>query len=290
MHVIHFQTSQFRIPHSFFATIVASALLPLLYHSPMTPRSPSTMEERTVYLRPPVWLPILVAVIACGAYLVGKTMEVRGYQPLQISVVGNGKVFATPDIATLSFGVQTGRQATAQQAIERLRTDMDAIIAAVKKLGIEEKDIRTESLWMNPAYDWIEGRQISRGFEASQSLQVKVRDLAKIGQVLTDATGAGANQAGGVNFTIDDPDTLASEARDEAISDAQEKAKELARRLGRRLSKLKAYNESFGGVPPMPYYDRSMASEGMGGAAAGMPVPSGEQEVNVSVVLTYEVE
>lgn len=262
-----------------------------VYTSPydMTPRStPTTMEERTVYLRPPVWLPILVAVIAGGAYIAGKHLEVRGYQPMQISVSGNGKVFATPDIASISFGVQTGRQASAQQAMENLRKNMDAILAAVKRLGIDEKDIHTESLWMNPAYDWIDGRQVSRGFEASQSVQVKVRDLSKIGQVLSDATAAGANQAGGVSFTIDDPDELKAEARDAAIADAQEKAEKLAAQLGKTLVKLKAYNEGEMGAYPPVMYDRAMMSEGIGGAGP-VPVPAGDQEVRVSVMLTYEV-
>ncbi len=245
------------------------------------------MDERTVYLRPPMWLPLTAVLIAGVCFIIGKNIEVRGYMPVQVSVTGIGKVAAAPDIAELSFGVQTGRQKTAQLAMEKLRTDMDAIVEAVKKAGIEEKDIRTESLWLNPAYDWVDGVQVARGFEANQSLRVKVRDLELIGKVLSDATAAGANQAGGVSFTIDDPELLKAQAREEAIADAKEKAKVLADQLGKSIDKLQAYAESEYGSPMPPMmYERSMAMDAYGGGGA-VPVPAGEQEINVNVMLTY---
>ncbi|TSC80498.1 MAG: hypothetical protein G01um101425_152 [Candidatus Peregrinibacteria bacterium Gr01-1014_25] len=246
------------------------------------------MDEHTLNLRPPVWLPITVVVIAGLAFIAGKHVEVRGYQPLQISVDGDGRVSAAPDIAQLSFGIQTGRQKTAQAAMEKLRKDMEAIITAVKAAGIDAKDIRTESLWLNPAYDWVDGRQVPQGFEASQSLRVKVRNLDTIGKVLSDATAAGANQVGDVSFTIDDPEELRTQARNEAIAKAKAKASALAAQLGKSLGKLKAYNEGSFGGPPVPMYEKAMMADGMGGGG-GVPVPAGEQEVRLSVVLTYEL-
>jgi uncharacterized protein len=241
-------------------------------------------------MKHPIWLPLVVAVILGGAFIIGKNVESTQLPPVTISVSGEGKVSAVPDIASLSFGVHTGRQTTAQAAMEKLSNDMNAVMEAVKAKGIEEKDIRTESLNLFPAYDWDEGTRVDRGFEASQSLRVKVRDLAKIGDVLTAATSAGANQAGGVNFTIDEPDDLQKEARDEAIEDAKEKAKELANELGVSLGKLRGFNE--GGYSPAPMYERAMMMDmgmGGGGGGGGMPVPSGEQEVRMNVTLTYEV-
>jgi hypothetical protein len=204
-----------------------------------------------------------------------------------ISVVGEGKVAAVPDIAQLSFGVQTGREATAEQAMKNLEQSMTAIIAAVKGQGIEDKDIQTESLWMNPAYDWKDGMQIPRGYEATQSLRVKVRDLAKIGAVLSAATVAGANQVGGITFTIDDPEELRAEARAKAIEQAQQKAATLAGQLGKNLGVLKGFAEGAFVQPPVPWEARGLMMEGVGGG--GLPVPGGEQEVSISVTLTYEV-
>lgn len=244
------------------------------------------MEEKTLFLKPPLWLPLVVALILGGAFIGGKKIETRG-EPATITVSGEGKVSAVPDIASLSFGMQTGRQPTAQVAMEKLSASMNAVIEAVKKAGIEEKDIRTEYLSLSPAYDWTEKGQVPRGFEANQSLLVKVRDLAKIGPVLSAATAAGANQVGGVSFTIDDPEELMREAREEAIVKAKEKAQALAKDLGVTLGKLRGFNEG-GSVPSVPMYERAMMDVGMGGVV--LPVPTGEQEIRMSVSLTYEVK
>lgn len=247
------------------------------------------MEERAVFLRPPVWLPLAVAALAGLLYIGGKVVETRQENRVTISVMGEGRVSAVPDIAELSFGVQTGREATAQAAMQKLEKHMSAIIDAVKKQGIEPKDIQTESLWLNPAFDWKDGEQIPRGYEATQSLRVKVRDLEKIGAVLSAATAAGANQVGGINFTIDDPEELRAEARAKAIEHAQQKAGTLAGQLGKTLGDLRGFSEG-GSEVPSPFLSRGMM-EGLGGGGGGgpLPIPSGEQEVVTSVVLTYEI-
>ena len=245
-------------------------------------------DEHTLHLRPPPWLPIAVAVVVGGLYIAGKFVETRDVTPATISVSGEGKVSAVPDIAELSFGVQTGRQPTAQAAMQKLQKDMNAVFAAVKSKGTGEKDIRTESLYLNPAFDWANGTQIPRGFEANQSLRVKIRDLTKIGEVLSAATAAGANQAGGVSFTIDDPEALQMQAREKAITKAKENAVKLALELGVTLGKLKGFNEGSGPVPPV-FYEKSMAMGMSGDGGAPLPIPAGEQEVSVSVTLTYEV-
>ena len=250
--------------------------------------APSSPTDHNLFLRPPLWLPLGVAVLLGVFYLGGKFIESRDSTPATISVSGEGKVSAVPDIAVLSFGVQTGRVSTAQDATARLQKAMTAILEAVKAKGIEEKDISTESLYLNPAYDWTEGGQIPRGYEASQSLRVKIRDLSKIGDVLSAAAKAGANQIGGVNFTVDEPETLRTQAREKAIAQAKEKAQKLASELGVTLGKLKGFSEGYGAVPPM--FERSMMVDGMGGGGGGpLPVPTGEQELMTTVTLTYEV-
>ena len=161
------------------------------------------MEEKAIYLKPPVWLPVLVALIAGGLYVTGKYVETRHMDQFTISIQGSGKVSAVPDIASLNFGVQTGRQKTAAGAMNMLTDNMTAVVEAIKESGVEEKDIRTQYLNLNPAYDWNEGKRVDRGFEATQSLVVKVRDLDKISAVLDAAVKAGANQAGSVGFLIE---------------------------------------------------------------------------------------
>lgn len=251
-------------------------------------------DLQTITVRPPNWMPVilLAAVIIGGVFYVGgKKLETKDHTPTMITVTGEGKTAAAPDIAELSFGITVQRQATAKGAMDLLGKGMNSVLEAVKQAGVDQKDIRTEALSLNPAYDWNEGRQIMRGFDAGQSLRVKVRDLGTVSDVLAAATSAGANQAGGVSFTVDDPEKARAEAREKAIAQAEEKAEVLARQLGMHLGKLKGFSEGGGYAPPMPY--------GRGGAVSmdaaqtmevmPTPLPAGEQEVNVQVTLTYEL-
>jgi len=251
------------------------------------------MVDQTINVRPPVWALIAAVVIGGAFYIAGKNIEANP-EPEQLSsitVTADGRAFASPDIAQLSLGVQTGRQATAKAAMTKLKTSMDAVIAAVKAQGIDDKDITTQSFWLNPVFDYSNGTQVARGFEAGQSLSVKVRDLDKTSDVLGAATNAGANQVGGVQFTVDDPDAKQAEARQEAIEEAQAKAKVLARQLGVELGDIINFTEGFGGGYPVPMmmYDKAM---GVGGGAENQAVqlPAGEQEINVTVSITYELE
>lgn len=234
---------------------------------------------------------VVLVLLAGGFYLTGKIIEQKDFTPMVISVDADGKVSAPPDIAVVSFGVQTGRQGTAQQAIKLLADKMQEVIDAVKKDGIEDKDISTDSLSLNPAYDWKDGQQIPRGFEANQSLHVKVRDLDKIGAILSAVTAAGANQIGGVDFTIDDPEKLQAMAREKAITKAEAKAQKLAAELGKSLKRLKGFSEGGGYTPPMPYAKANiMMDRAEGASLAAVPVPTGEQDITVSVSLTYELQ
>ncbi len=249
------------------------------------------MEEKTLFLRPPVWLPIVVALIAGGLYVAGKYVETRGIDQFTISIAGQGRVSAVPDIATLNFGVQTGRQKTADVSMKMLAEQMTKIFEAVKAAGVEEKDISTQFLALNPSYDWADGKRLDQGFEASQSILVKVRDLGKITAVLDAAVKAGANQAGSVGFTIDDPEVLRAEARAKAIEDGKMKAEKLAASLGVTLGTLQGFWEDAGYSYPQPMMMRSEAGMGGGGDAGfAPPVPAGEQEVVISVNLTYKIK
>ncbi|MFA7681515.1 MAG: SIMPL domain-containing protein [Candidatus Peribacteraceae bacterium] len=242
--------------------------------------------------RYPLWIPIFLVFLAGGAYLTGKYIESQDLSPVIISVQGEGRVFANPDIAQITFGVETGRQSTAEKAMNVLSENMNKVFEAVKAQGVEEKDITTASLSLNPAYDWNEGARIDRGFEARQSLSIKVRDIAAIGEVLSAATAAGANQAGGISFTIDDPEELYAAARIKAIDRGEEKARTLAQQLGKQLGKLRNFSE--GGVVPTAMYrnvqmDMAEASGMGGGGPVSTPLPAGEQEITVTVYLGYEL-
>ena len=179
---------------------------------------------------------------------------------------------------------------TAKAAMTKLSDGMNKVFDAIKKSGVKEKDITTEQFALNPVYDWTNGGQVFRGFEATQSVRVKVRDLDKVTDVLGAATNAGANQAGNVNFTVDNPEAKQAEARQKAIDQAKEKAQTLATQLGVQLGHIQSFSEGGGGYP-VPMMMRS--DYGVGGGAAetkSIPLPSGEQDITTTVSITYELE
>jgi len=250
------------------------------------------MADSTVIVRPPVWALIVSVIIGGLFYMAGKQVEVRGpiNNPPVISVAAEGKVSTPPDIASMSFGITTGRQQTAKAATDNIKKNMTNIIAAVKALGIEEKDIATESFYLSPEYDYTTSGQIPRGFQASQTLRVKVRDLDKVGDVLTAATAAGANQAGGINFSVDNPDAVKAQAREIAIKKAKAKAEVLAKNLGMSLGRMVAFSEDGAYAPPMPIMGRANFDAGADGVKEqSMEIPAGEQDIVSNVTITYEL-
>lgn len=246
-------------------------------------------NAETIYLRPPVWLPIVAVVIGGAFYLAGKNVEAQhaNNPPATITVSGEGKSTVTPNIAQINFGLDTGVQTTSQAAMSKLTDTMNKIYDALQKSGIDKKDIATSNFSLNPSYDWTNGKQTLNGYQAVESFTVKVRDLTKTSGVVSAATDAGANQAGGVSFTVDDPSQVQADARAKAITQAKQKAQMLAQQLGVTLGDIKSFTE--GGAPtPVPIY-------GMGGGVAmdaaksALPLPSGDQDVTVDVSITYEI-
>lgn len=247
-------------------------------------------EPTTINLRPPLWLPIIVIVIGGLFYLQGKNLEIRAARenPAIVWVSADAKVSTAPNVAIAVFGVQTGRQPTAKAAIDMIRKNMTAVLAAIRKDGVADRDITTQSFWLSPVYDYTTNGQVPRGYEANQSLSVKIRDLDQIGQIIADALAAGANQASAINFSVDRPDEARAQARTEAIQKARIKADVLAKNLGMHLGRLTGFTEngSFP-QPPMPYMMKSEMR--VDSEQAPMPVPVGEQEIVSTVTLTYEL-
>lgn len=202
-----------------------------------------------------------------------------------IAISAEGKVTARPDVATVSIGVQTEKK-TVSEAQNENTSRMNAIVDRLKAMGIAAEDIKTSSYSIWPQYDYVNGRQVDRGFMVSQSVEVKIRNLDLTGKVLGAAGELGANQVGGVNFTIDDPEALRQQARLEALEKAKEKARALAQAAGVKLGKVVGFSES-------PSYDGPVLykayGEGYGGGGAAPAVEPGSQDVVVNVSVTYEI-
>lgn len=216
----------------------------------------------------------------------------RNEQNNTIVISGQGKIVAKPDIAQIKLGVQsTGR--TAVEVATLNNTTYNSVLAAVKKLGIDEKDIKTTAYNLNPRYRYEPntGKSSIDGYDLYQEITVKVRKLDSVGQVIAEATAAGSNQVGDINFTIDDTDALKVEARLIAIKEAKDKAQEIAEATGLKLGKLVNFSESSELPQPKFYFGRGAAV--MSDKAEGVPSPevqAGSQEVIVNVNLTYSLK
>ncbi|HLD25769.1 MAG TPA: SIMPL domain-containing protein [Candidatus Andersenbacteria bacterium] len=228
-----------------------------------------------------------------GQYLASQPLR-EGQQDKaerQITVTGRGEVTAKPDIARVMLGVQTGVHPTAEAALTALAESFENVVAALQAAGVAEDDIATSNLSTQPLYDFNNGRQTLRGYEANETVRVTVRDLGQAGTIAARATEAGANNLGGIQFEIDEPQKLQLEAQQKAIADAREQADQLAESLNVKLGKLTSFSSSGEGGPPVPYFARE-AALGQGGDAAvsAPPVPEGTQDVVMTVTVSYEIK
>lgn len=229
------------------------------------------------------------AIVITALVMANKTNEQDRF-----SVVGSGTVYAKADIANIEVGLKTGAKKTAAEATTDSTNKMNDIIAELKKLGIDEKDIKTTSYNLSPVYNYTNDRgQELVGYEVTQTVSLKIRDLSKIGDVISKTTEKGANQIGNINFTIDDEFALKNQARELAIQKAKEKAVLIAKQSGMRLGEVKSVYENSDPNPPIAfsYSNAKMElSSGAAGVIASPSIQSGQNEIKVDVTLVYEVK
>jgi len=205
--------------------------------------------------------------------------------PYTISISGTGKATAVPDLARLTIGIKTEGSAVFAAQQENA-SKMNKITEKIKAAGVAAEDMQTANYQINPRYDWIEGKRILRGYDVDQSLTVKIRNLEKIGDILTLASEDGANEVSGISFTIDDPEKLKQEAREKALANAKEKADTLAKIVGVKLGRIVSFTED-GYVPPFYGYE-AKEIYGMGGGATP-DVQAGSTDVTINATIVYEI-
>jgi len=205
-----------------------------------------------------------------------------------ITVVGTGKASGTPDVANVNVGVETQAD-TVQQAVADNKTKMTSLLSALKELGIADKDIQTTNYGVytqqQPSPD---GKGMGpTSYHVNNQVNVTVRDVNKLGDVLDKVVAAGANNIYGVNFSVADTSKLQADARAEAFADAKERAESLAKLAGVTLGDVVSVSEVIGSNPV--YEGARMAvATGLGGG--GAPIQPGELEVNMSVQVTYAIK
>jgi uncharacterized protein YggE len=233
-------------------------------------------------------LPLVVPMIA-GASLAtpaaAAEIQIAATGPV-VELTVQESVEAEPDIATVGAGVTT----QAQTAVEAMRANaeaMTAVVARIKQLGVAERDIQTTGINLGAQYDYDQTsrRQVFRGYQASNRVSVKLREIERVGQVLDALVAAGATDLSGPSWSIDDDTAARAQARRQAVETAQAQAREYARLTGYTDVRLLEINETVASRPPMPVLQAARAES----FDASTPVQPGLVEAGVIVTAKYEM-
>jgi hypothetical protein len=237
---------------------------------------------RTKLVIPTILLIAAVALSACSA-----SVQLGQTQPRTISVTGNSEVILVPDIAYVSIGVHSEAD-SAKAAVATNNTQTQAVIDAIKAQGIDEKDIQTTnfSVYQSEKYAPT-GESLGTFFMADNTVNVTVRDVAKIGDILDASINAGANNIYGITFDVEDRETALASGRDQAMVNAEEQAEMLASAAGVTLGEVQSI--SYYSSAPVPvYYDSKMA--GVGGGGQSVPISPGQLTLSASVSVVYGIK
>jgi uncharacterized protein YggE len=197
-----------------------------------------------------------------------------------VTVTGEATVAVAPDTAMIRLGVSS-QEKTAREASEANAKQMTAVFAAIKDTGVADRDIQTSRLSLQPQYDPNKsGTARLTGFQASNQVTVRIRDIDKLPTVLDRAITAGANEMSGIEFVVSEQSKLLDQARDDAIADARRKAELYAKAAGAKLGRVVSITEEGSAPPPRPI--QAMR-------AGAVPIAPGEQTLKAIVTVSYEL-
>jgi hypothetical protein len=205
----------------------------------------------------------------------------------RLDVNATGEVTRVPDVAIISAGV-VSRSATATGALQDTADRMSRVLAALKRAGVEDRDIQTSNVSLNPEYRYVENQPPQLvGYTASNTVTIRFRDIRNSGKILDALVGQGANQINGPSLTVDKPEAALDEARAKAIAIGRARAELYARSLGLRVVRVVSVNESGGSYPvppPVPMYARAEMAQ------AKTSIEPGEQKLQVNLMMTFELQ
>jgi uncharacterized protein len=205
----------------------------------------------------------------------------------RLDVTARGDVRRVPDVAIISAGVVT-QAADAATAMRDNAARMARVIAALKKAGVADRDVSTSSINLSPQYRYVENQTpVITGYQASNQLTIRFRDIAKSGAILDALVKEGANQINGPTLTIDKPEAAQDEARIAAVKQARARADLYARATGLKVKRIISISESDGSSDaPVPMVMMARSAD----AEAKSEVLPGEQSVGVTVSVVFELE
>ena len=229
-----------------------------------------------------LWISTLVALLAAPGRL-----PAADEVPSVIRVTGEGKAAAPPDMATINAGV-TSEAPTAREALDANNEAMRRLLEFVTDRGIAAKDVQTSNFSLSPVYEHDQPQRSEpkvRAYRVQNSVEVRVRNLDALGELLDGLVSSGSNQIHGVGFDVANPQRLLDKARRDAIRNAKARAKVFAEAAGVEVGSVIQISEQTA-EPPRPM---QMGME-MRAMAADVPIATGEQEFNVRVNVTYKLK
>jgi uncharacterized protein len=212
--------------------------------------------------------------------------QVQTISGTRLDVVANGEVTRVPDIVRINAGVVT-RAPTATEAIRQNAARMTSVRAALGRAGIAERDIQTSTINLQPEYRYAENQPPQLvGYQATNEVNVRFRDIANSGRILDALVAEGANTINGPMLGIDRPETALDEARTLALTNARARAELYARSLGMRVKRVLSVGEAGGYMPPQPMLMRAEAASNRDATQ----IAPGEQTLSVSLTVSFELE
>lgn len=205
----------------------------------------------------------------------------------RLDISATGEVMRVPDVAIVSAGVVT-KSATAGAAMQEAASRMQRVRAALKAAGVADRDIQTSNISLNPDYRYVNNEPpVITGYQASNQVSVRFREIAKAGRILDALVKEGANQINGPTLVVDKPESALDEARGKAVAAGRARAELYARSMGLRVVRVVSVSESGGYAPPppMPMVMRAQMAE-----AADTKIDAGEQKLQVNLSMTFELQ
>lgn len=207
----------------------------------------------------------------------------------RLDIVAEGRVTRVPDVARINAGVVT-QAPSATQALQGNAQRIARVVAALRRAGVAERDIQTSQITLNPDYRYREGQPpLLTGYQASNSVSLRFRDIANAGRILDALVAEGANQINGPSLEIDRPEAALDEARAAAIRTARARAELYARATGKRVGRLLSISEG-GGFRPEPIIVTGTRVQSVSAQDVGTKLQPGEQDVTVQIQVSYELE
>ena len=234
---------------------------------------------------------LIAAAIIAAPMLTGSPRSARAADATPgehtITVSGTGKITVKPDVADISLGVQVQRD-TAKAARDDAATTMNAVIAALKNLGIADADIQTTTVDISPVYDYNSSTPRITGYQVTNMVSVHVTDITKVADVIDNSVAAGATSVNGITFDVADRTAAENQARDAAVKDARSHADALATAAGVTITGVQSISDVTVNYP-YPVYGAMDSSKGGAPGTPSVPTPvqPGTQDITITVTVSY---